>query len=537
MSDRIYIFDTTLRDGEQSPGVSLNYQEKLEIGLQLAKMGVDVIEAGFPVISQGDFEAVKMIAEKVKGPVIAGLARVTRNDIDVAWKALKHSENPRIHVFIATSDIHLRYKLQRSREQVLQQAEEAVRYARQYVGNVEFSAEDASRSDFEYLCQVVERVIDAGATVVNLPDTVGYAVPEEFGDFIRRIMERVPNIHKAILSVHCHDDLGMAVANSLAAVKNGARQIECTVNGIGERAGNASLEELVMSLYTRKSIYNKEVGINYREIYRTSRLVSSLTGMPIQPNKAIVGKNAFAHESGIHQDGVLKERSTYEIMSPELVGIFHSNLVLGKHSGRHAFQERLKELGFELGEEELARAFARFKDLADKKKEITDHDLEAIVQDEMLAIPERFKLHYLHFTGGSTIVPTATVGLVMEEEIVEEAACGDGPVDAACKAVDKITGIHGTFVEYKLKAVTGGKDALGEVMVKVEVGDLRFLGRGVSTDIIEASVRAYINAINKAAFEIAKPNGLHWEVLNLNGHDHNRKNSGSPCGTETGGTR
>ncbi len=527
MSDRVYIFDTTLRDGEQSPGVSLNFHEKLEIGLQLARLGVDVIEAGFPIVSRGDFEGVKMIAEKVKGPIIAGLARATRGDIDAAWGAIKVAENPRIHTFLATSDIHLKYKLQKSREQVLQQAEDAVRYAKQFVSDVEFSAEDASRTDFDYLCQVVERVIDAGATVVNLPDTVGYALPEEYGDFIRRIMERVPNMHKAILSVHCHNDLGLAVANSLAAIKNGARQVEGTINGIGERAGNASLEELIMALYTRRSMYEKDLGIEYKEIYRTSRLVSSVTGMAIQPNKAIVGKNAFAHESGIHQDGVLKERTTYEIMSPELVGLPKTNLVLGKHSGRHAFNERLKELGFNLNDEELNRAFTRFKDLADKKKEVTDHDIEALVKDEIWVIPERFKLQYLHFTGGSTVVPTATVGLMGGKGLVEEAACGDGPVEAACNAIDRITGLPGTLVDYKLNAVTGGKDAQGEVVLKVAVGNLTVLGRGLSTDIIEASVKAYVNAINKAAYEITKPDPDQvGGVVEANGNDDNGKNPG-----------
>lgn len=525
MAERIYLLDTTLRDGEQSPGVSLNAHEKLEIAQQLARMGVDVIEAGFPVISRGDFEGVRLIAEKVKGPVIAGLARATKGDIDAAWRAIKVAERPRIHTFLATSDIHLKYKLQKTREQVLQQAEEAVRYAKRYCSDVEFSAEDASRSDFDYLCQVVERVIDAGATVVNLPDTVGYAVPEEFGDFIRRIMERVPNIHRAIVSVHCHNDLGLAVANSLAAIKNGARQVEGTINGIGERAGNASLEEFIMTLYTRKSIYQKEVNINYREIYNTSRMVSAITGMAIQPNKAVVGKNAFAHESGIHQDGVLKERTTYEIMSPELIGLPKSNLVLGKHSGRHAFNERLKELGFNLNEEELNRAFQRFKDLADKKKEVTDHDIEALVKDEIWVIPERFKLQYLHFTGGSTVVPTATVGLVGAKGLVEEAACGDGPVEAACNAIDRITGLPGTLIEYKLNAVTGGKDAQGEVVVKVAVGNLKVLGRGLSTDVIEASVKAYLNAINKAAFEISRPD-QEGGVVDLNGNDDNGKDLG-----------
>ncbi|MGE5372227.1 MAG: 2-isopropylmalate synthase [Solirubrobacterales bacterium] len=506
MSNRIYIFDTTLRDGEQSPGVSLNFKEKMEIGLQLARLGVDVIEAGFPIASRGDFEGVKMIAENVKGPVIAGLARATKGDIEACYNAVKFAERPRIHTFLATSDIHLKYKLQKTREQVLQQAADAVRFASSLTSDVEFSAEDASRSDIDYLCQVIEAVIDAGAGVVNLPDTVGYAEPEEYGAFIRTVMERVPNVHKAIISVHCHNDLGLAVANSLAAVRNGARQVECTINGIGERAGNASLEELAMALYTRKSVFGKEVGINHKEIYRASRLVSSLSGMPVQPNKAVVGKNAFAHESGIHQDGMLKNRTTYEIMSPELIGLHRSELVLGKHSGRHAFGERLKELGFELPDADLEKAFNRFKDLADKKKEITDEDLEALVGDYVGVVPERYRLHYLHFTGGSTVVPTATVGLESNNGIAEEAACGDGPMEAACKAIDKITGLPGTLVEYKLNAVTGGKDALGEVIAKIKVGEnLAVTGRGVSTDIVEASVMAYLNGINKAAYEISKP--------------------------------
>lgn len=502
MSDnRVYIFDTTLRDGEQSPGVSLNVQEKVEIAQQLARLGVDVIEAGFPIASPGDFEAVKAIAERVKGPIIAGLCRATRKDIDAGWEALKQAESPRIHTFIATSDIHLRYKLQSTREQVLEQAVAAVRYAKKFTPDVEFSAEDASRSDLDYLCQIVEKVIDAGATVVNLPDTVGYAVPEEFGRFIRTIMERVPNIHRATISVHCHNDLGLAVANSLAAIMNGAGQVEGAINGIGERAGNASLEEIIMALYTKKAFYQKEVGIRYQEIYRTSRLVSSLTGMVVQANKAIVGKNAFAHEAGIHQDGVLKERTTYEIMKPELIGLHRSNLVLGKHSGRHAFSERLKELGFELAGEELDKAFYRFKDLCDKKKEVTNEDLEAIVKDEVWVVPEKFRLNYLYFASGTRLIPTATVGIAVEGIVFEDAGTGDGPVDAALHVVDKITGLSGELVEYKLNAVTGGRDALGEVAAKVKVGERIYIGRGVSTDVIEASVRAYINAMNKAAYD------------------------------------
>lgn len=500
-SSRIYIFDTTLRDGEQSPGVSLNADEKLEIARQLARLGVDVIEAGFPIASPGDFAAVKKIADNVKGPVIAGLCRANYKDIDRAWEAVKGAESPRIHTFIATSDIHLKYKLNKTREQVLEQAVEAVRYARKYCSDVEFSAEDASRSDLDYLALVVEKVIEAGATVVNLPDTVGYAVPDEFGLFIKSICERVPNIHKAIISVHCHNDLGLAVANSMAGIMNGARQVECTINGIGERAGNAALEEIVMNLYTRKSFYQKETRINYREIYRTSRLVSTLTGMPVQPNKAIVGQNAFSHESGIHQDGVLKERSTYEIMSPELVGVKSSNLVLGKHSGRHAFRERLKELGYNLTEEELEKAFIKFKDIADRKKEINDDDLEALVNEQVRAIPERFSLEYLHISSGTSIVPTATVKLNIEGNILEAASTGDGPVDAACHAVDKITDIYGKMVDYKLNSISGGKDALGEVIAKIEIDGKLYTGRGLSTDIIEASVKAYINAINKYYYE------------------------------------
>lgn len=500
-SNRIYIFDTTLRDGEQSPGVSLNADEKLEIARQLTRLGVDVIEAGFPIASPGDFAAVKKIADNIKGSAVAGLCRANYKDIDRTWEAVKGAEAPRIHTFIATSDIHLKYKLNKTREQVLEQAVEAVKYAKKYCSDVEFSAEDASRSDLDYLALVVEKVIEAGATVVNLPDTVGYAVPDEFGFFIRSICERVPNIDKAIISIHCHNDLGLAVANSMAGIMNGARQVECTINGIGERAGNAALEEIVMNLYTRRSFYNKDININYQEIYRTSRLVSTLTGMAVQPNKAIVGQNAFSHESGIHQDGVLKERSTYEIMSPELVGVKSSSLVLGKHSGRHAFKERLKELGYDLTEEELNKAFVKFKDIADKKKEINDDDLEALVNEQVRAVPERFSLEYLHISSGTSIVPTATVKLNIEGNILEAASTGDGPVDAACHAIDKITDIYGKMHDYKLNSIGSGKDALGEVIAKIEIDGKIYTGRGLSTDIIEASVKSYINAINKYYYE------------------------------------
>lgn len=500
--NRIYLFDTTLRDGEQSPGVSLNVDEKLEIAHQLARLGVDIIEAGFPVASPGDFTAVQAIARAVKGPVVAGLCRASREDIDRTWEAVKEAETPRIHTFLATSPIHLKYKLKKSREEMLVQAVEAVKYAKKFCQDVEFSAEDASRSDLDFLARVTESVIAAGATVVNLPDTVGYGVPDEFGRFIREVMSRVKNIDQAIISVHCHDDLGLAVANSIAGVLNGARQVECAVNGIGERAGNASLEEIIMALYTRHDYFKKSTNINYGEIYRTSRLVSTLTGMAVQPNKAIVGKNAFAHESGIHQDGMLKERTTYEIMSPELIGVSQSQLVLGKHSGRHAFKDHMESLGLVLKEEELDKAFASFKEIADKKKQITNEDLEALVKDKVYAIPERFSLSYLHVSSGSTVIPTATVRLTIENKSFEAAATGDGPVEAACRAVDKITDLYGKMLDYKLSAIGSGKDALGEVISHIEIDGRVFNGRGLSTDIIEASVKSYINAINKYYYDL-----------------------------------
>jgi 2-isopropylmalate synthase len=502
--DRIYLFDTTLRDGEQSPGVSLNVEEKLDIAHQLARLGVDIIEAGFPIASQGDFAAVRAIARAVKGPVIAGLCRANREDIDRTWEAIKDAESPRIHTFLATSPIHLKYKLKKSREEILVQAVEAVKYAKRFCSDVEFSAEDASRSDLDFLARVTESVINAGATVVNLPDTVGYGIPEEFGWFIKEIMSRVMNVDQAIISVHCHDDLGLAVANSIAGIMGGARQVECAVNGIGERAGNAALEEIIMALYTRYDLFKKTTGINYSEIYRTSRLVSSLTGMQVQPNKAVVGKNAFAHESGIHQDGMLKERTTYEIMSPELIGVSQSQLVLGKHSGRHAFQEHMASLGFTLSEDELEKAFAGFKMIADKKKQVTNDDLEALVKDKVYAIPERFRLEYLHVVSGSTVIPTATVRLRIEDKVFHAAATGDGPVDAACRAVDRITDLYGKMLDYKLSAVGGGKDALGEVVSRIQIDGKVYAGRGLSTDIIEASVKSYVNAINKHYYEIQR---------------------------------
>jgi len=504
MDRQIYIFDTTLRDGEQSPGVSLNVREKLEIANQLAKLRVDVIEAGFPIASQGDFEAVRSIAQEVKGPVIAALARANKQDIDRAWEALQYSDRPRIHTFIATSDIHLKYKLNKTREEVLGLAEEAVRYAASTGAEVEFSAEDAFRSDLSYLCEVFTAAIEAGAGVINVPDTVGYSTPREFGEFIAQIRERVRGIHKVILSVHCHNDLGMAVANSLAAVEVGVQQVECTINGIGERAGNTALEEVVMALATRKDHFHCYTGIKLDEIYRTSKLVSTLTGMSVQPNKAIVGRNAFAHESGIHQHGVLKERSTYEIMNPATIGIKTDGIVLGKHSGRHAFRQRLEQLGFELTEEELNKAFYRFKELADRKKQVTDQDLEAIVDHEIKTVPEKYQLVRIQVYTGNNIVPTATVGIRVDGEVMEEAACGDGPVDAVFKAIEKVTGFHVDLVHFSLNAVTGGKDAVGEVMVKVQYEGHLYIGRGISTDILEASARAYLSAINRLVYEVGE---------------------------------
>jgi len=505
MGQRVYIFDTTLRDGEQSPGVSLNIGEKVQIARQLAKLGVDVIEAGFPITSVGDFEAVRAVAKEVKGVTVAGLARANFKDIDRAWEAVKYAEQPRIHTFIATSDIHMKYKLRMSREEVLEMAAAAVRHARSYTSDVEFSAEDASRSDLDFLCRVLAAAVEAGATVINIPDTVGYAVPSEWSAFIESIMQRVSGIEKVVLSVHCHDDLGLAVANSLAAVASGARQVECTVNGIGERAGNAALEEVVMALYTRRDQFGLFTGIRTEEIYRTSRLVSTLTGMRVQANKAVVGSNAFAHESGIHQDGVLKERTTYEIMNPAMVGIAKSSLVLGKHSGRHAFRRRLEELGYVLSDDEIKRTFERFKKLADKKKNITDEDLEAIVEEELRLVPDTYSLEYLHISSGTTIVPTATVGLKYEGRLVEEAACGNGPVDAICKAIDKITKINCTMISWGISAITAGKDALGDVTLKITTdGQKVYTGRGISTDILEASAKAYVNAVNKLVWDDVK---------------------------------
>jgi 2-isopropylmalate synthase len=499
--DRIIIFDTSLRDGEQAPGFSMNTQEKLEMARQLARLNVDVIEAGFPISSDEDFEAVREVAKQVGtlegAPIICGLSRVGLADIDRAWEAVKYARRSRIHTFVATSDIHLKYKLRKSRAEVLKAAVDAVRHARAYCEDVEFSPEDASRTDFDYMCEVLEAVIDAGARTINIPDTVGYAIPEEWFNRIMKIREHVKNSSKAVLSVHCHNDLGQAVANSLAAIRAGARQIECTINGIGERAGNASLEEIVMALKTRKDFFEIDTQVRTEEIFKSSRLLSSITGVHVQPNKAIVGENAFAHEAGIHQDGVLKEKLTYEIMKPEDIGRAANKLVMGKHSGRAALASRLRELGFDLDEGELGKAFKRFKDLADKKKEIFDDDLISIVKDEIAQVPETYTLDYLHMISGTGIIPSATVRLKKDTEVFQDSGVGDGPVDAVLNAIDAITGLKGRLQDYQLRAVTSGKDAIGEVSVKVDFDGTVVPGKGSSTDVIEASARAYVNALNR----------------------------------------
>jgi 2-isopropylmalate synthase len=499
MTEQVYIFDTTLRDGEQSPGASMTLDEKIRMALQLEMLGVDIIEAGFPVASRGEFESVQKIASTVKNAVVAGLARANQADIDTAWNAIKGAARPRIHLFIATSDIHLKHKLRRTREQVLEDAVAAVKHARRLTEDVEFSAEDATRSDIDYLAQVVRAVIEAGASVVNLPDTVGYSIPAEIGAMFRVIREKTPEVEKVILSTHCHNDLGMAVANSLAAVRFGARQVECTVNGIGERAGNAALEEVVMAIRTREDQLPFHTGINSQEIYKTSKLLSTMTGLVIPRNKPVVGKNAFAHESGVHQDGVIKQTLTYEIMTPESIGVPKSSIVLGKHSGKHGLLARCEAIGFRLNEEELKKVYERFIDLADKKKEVTDEDLSAIIEDALDLIEEVYKLEYLQTTSGNQTKATATVQLRKNGEPILDSNVGDGPVDATYKTIERITGISGRLLEYSINAVTIGKDAMGQAFVKVrfEEQEEAVVGQGLSTDIIEASAKAYLNALNK----------------------------------------
>lgn len=499
--EKVKIFDTTLRDGEQSPGFSMNVEEKVRMAKQLEKLNVDIIEAGFPIASPGDFDAVKAISENIKNCTVAGLARANRADIQRAAEALKNAKKPRIHVFIATSDIHLEKKLNISREQALDALIESVKLAREYVDDVEFSAEDATRSDWNYLCRVFTAAIDAGAGTINVPDTVGYTVPSEFKMLITYLKENVKNINKATISVHCHNDLGLGVANSISAIEAGARQVECTINGIGERAGNASLEEIVMGIYVRKDIFPFETDIVTQQIYPTSRLLTHITGIRVQPNKAIVGDNAFAHEAGIHQDGVLKYTQTYEIMTPQSIGLPSNLLVLGKHSGRHAFKERLKALGYELSEDDLNKAFAQLKALADKKKEVYDEDIEAIISDEILMIADRFKLLSVNITSGTETSPSATIEMEIDGRNFKSAGRGNGPVDAIYKTIAGITKTKSKLLKFSVNAITGGTEALGEVSVHLEEDGISVIGRGAHTDIIVASAKAYVNALNKLEYK------------------------------------
>lgn len=504
MTRMIRIFDTTLRDGEQSPGASMNVEEKIMVAKQLARLGVDIIEAGFAYSSPGDFEAVRRIAREVEGPTICSLARARPEDIDRAWEALKGAPKVRIHTFLSTSDIHLKHQFRMTRDEAKRRAVEMVERARGYVDDVEFSPMDASRSDPAYLYEVIEAVIAAGAGTINIPDTVGYAVPQEFGRLIRGIREQVPNSAQAVISVHCHNDLGLAVGNSLAAVFEGAGQVECTINGIGERAGNTALEEIVLGLRTRKDFYQADTRIRTEEISKTSRLVSKITGMVVQPNKAIVGANAFAHTSGIHQDGLLKDKTTYEIMRPESIGLVESKMVMGKLSGRHAFRQRLVELGYTLSDEEINHAFERFKKLADQKKEIYEEDLEVIVSEELVKMADRITLKSFHVASGTDQVPTATVELEIDGRTISQTGMGDGPVDAVYRTIAAITQTKSTLLMYVVKAITGGTDAQGEVSVRVQEDGRTVSGHGADTDIIMASARAYLNALNKLSYLAGK---------------------------------
>jgi 2-isopropylmalate synthase len=510
--NRVLIFDTTLRDGEQSPGISLNTAEKLEIAHQLARLGVDVIEAGFPITSPGDFEAVQAISREVEGPVIAGLARTHQQDIDAAWNAVKDADRKRIHTFISTSDIHIEHQLQTTREDVKGQARAAVAHAKQYLDDVEFSPMDATRAELEFTAEVCAIAVEEGATTINIPDTVGYTTPAEYVAFLEGLYELVPALRDVVVSVHCHDDLGLAVANSYAGVLAGARQVECAINGIGERAGNASLEEIVMLLHTRGDISGLHTGAETTEIARTSRLVSRLTGYSVQPNKAIIGRNAFAHESGIHQDGVLKERTTYEIMDATTVGLETNALVLGKHSGRHALRQALEDMGFTVTGQALNQAFKRFKEIADKKKQVTAMDLEALVTDELRDASETFELEWFDVEASSRRPPHATVGVRAPDgtELTGNFT-GDGPVDAIFRAINAATGIDAKLREFRVDAVTGGQDALGETSVVLELKGITASGQGVSTDIIEAAARAYVRALSNAvrkAGETVVPEGV-----------------------------
>ena len=507
--DRVMVFDTTLRDGEQSPGIALNRQEKLEIAHQLARLGVDIIEAGFPITSPGDFESVQAIAREVEGPVICGLARTSKQDIDAAWGAVRDSGRPRIHTFIATSDIHIERKLQTTREDVKGQVRAAVAHARGYTEDVEFSPEDGSRSDVPYMAEVIQIALDEGATTINVPDTVGYTMPGEYAAMFEELYRLVPGLRDVVVSVHCHDDLGLAVANSLAGIQAGCRQVECAINGIGERAGNASLEEIVMLLRTRAPALGLWTGIDTTEIAKTSRLVSRLTGYPVQPNKAIVGRNAFAHEAGIHQDGVLKERATYEIMDATTVGLKSNAIVLGKHSGRHALRQALEEMGFKVDGQALNTAFKRFKEIADRKKQVTAMDLEALVTEELRGDDvARYAFVDFEVHASSTEPPRARVRVSVEDGTVAEgSSSGDGPVDAIFRAINVATGVEASLREFRVDAVTEGQDALGEVSVVVEVEGQTGAGQGVSTDIIEAAARAYVRAVSVGVMRVLADRG------------------------------
>lgn len=505
MSDRIYIFDTTLRDGEQSPGASMNTAEKLRVATQLEKLGVDILEVGFPATSEGDFEAVSAISEKIKVAQVAALARANIPDIDRAWEAIKNAAKPRIHTVIATSDLHLKYKLNMTREEVIQRSVEAVKHAKKFTDNIEFSAEDASRSDRDYLCKVYEAAIEAGASTVNLPDTVGYAIPEEFAELIRYVLAHTPNINKAILSVHCHNDLGLATANTLAAIAAGARQAEVTINGIGERAGNASMEEVVMAINTRPNYFPMTTGIHTEYFYPTSRLVSMITGILVQPNKAVVGANAFAHESGIHQDGVLKNPMTYEIMKPETIGLNTNKMVLGKHSGRHALRAHLNDMGYILSPEEIDNLFIKFKELADRKKHVMDEDIEVLVAEGLLQTKDVFSLDYLNVIAGTTVMPMASVRLIINERPVQDAGYGNGPIDAAFNTIARLTGTTSELMRFSISSLSGGTDSQGEVTVRLKENGLEAMGRGADPDIITASAKAYINGLNRLEYLKAHP--------------------------------
>jgi 2-isopropylmalate synthase len=497
--DKVIFFDTTLRDGEQAAGGTLNIQEKLEIARQLEKLGVDVIEAGFPVTSPGDFEAVRLIAQEIRQPSICVLTHASLKAVDESWEAVKGASNPRIHVVLSSSDIHLFYQLRKSRDEIMEMSRSTVAHARKYTDNIEFSAMDASRTEPKFIYQLLKVVIDAGAATVNIPDTVGYAMPPQFGDLIDGVFKNVPNIDHAVVSIHCHNDLGLAVANSLEAIKRGARQVEGTINGIGERAGNAALEEIIMGIKTRSDFFNLSMTVDTTQIYPTSRLVSELTGFPVQPNKAIVGGNAFRHSSGLHVDGMIKKSNTYEIMDPKSVGVPSSSIVLGKTSGRHAFKERLAELGYTLNDDDLAKAFASFKELADKKKDITDRDIESLVAEERRTISEEYHLDRVQVTCGDQGLPMAGVRLIEpgSNTIIEGASLGAGPVDAVYKAINLCVEVPNNLTEFTVKSVTQGIDAIGEVLIRIESDGITYTGRGADTDIIVSSAKAYINALNR----------------------------------------